>query len=334
MVRLEYHPPPWWRVSYHLLLPPPPALARFRSRRLLGELERVVRSVSPDLIHIEQLHLAWTAPVLSRLAPVVLRQQNVESLILERLAEVCSGLRRILLHREARRMAEAEAIACGEVAGVAAISERDAHCLRELAPEAAIEVVPVAFEPPPPAAERPQLAGEPALICLGSFDWLPSRDGGLWLVHEIWPLLRVRLSSAVLHLAGPGSSTLVSPDEDRVCRYGVVDDPASLYDPAGVVLIPVRAGSGVRLRILEAWAAGVPVVTTSVGGEGLVAADGEGAAIADSVESFIDAVGRIASDESWREALVSRGRELLQKHQSGLVARRALAWYEGALQRR
>jgi glycosyltransferase involved in cell wall biosynthesis len=331
IIFIEYQPPPWWRVSHHLLLPPPPALARFRSARLLGELERVVRSERPDLIHLEQLHLAWAAPVLSVWAPVVLRQQNVESLILERLAGVSSGLRRLLLQREARRMAEAEAKACGEVAGVAAISVPDSYRLHELAPAAAVEVVPVAFEPPLPAADRPRLAGEPPLICLGSFDWLPSRDGGLWLANEIWPGLQTRLAGAELHLAGPGSNTLVSPNEARVNRHGIVDDPASLYDPTGVVLVPVRAGSGVRLRILEAWAAGVPVVTTSVGGEGLVAADGDGAAIADTAEGFMDAVERIASDSAWREALVTRGRELLQKHQPEPVARRAMEWYESSL---
>jgi glycosyltransferase involved in cell wall biosynthesis len=333
ITRVGYHPPQWWRVAHHLLLPPPPALARFRSARLLDELERVVRSASPDLIHLEQLHLAWTAPALSRRAPVLLRQQNVESLILERLARVCSGPRRLLLQREARRMARAEAVACGEVTGVAAISEPDADRLRDLAPEAAVEVVPVAFEPPP-VADRPQLAGEPPLICLGSFDWLPSRDGGLWLTREIWPGLQARLPGAVLHLAGPGSRSLVTGDSDRVCRHGVVNDPQALYDPGGVVVVPVRAGSGVRLRILEAWAAGVPVVTTSVGGEGLVAADGDGAAVADTAEGFQEAVEQIASDSDLRKSLTDRGRELLHKHHPELVARRALEWYQEALSSR
>ncbi len=177
----------------------------------------------------------------------------------------------------------------------------------------------------------PTIEGDPPLICLGSFDWLPSRDGGIWLTHQIWPRLRERLPGAVLHLAGPGSDTLLSTPQQRVRLHGIVKSPASLLDQRGVVLIPVRAGSGVRLRLLEAWAAGVPVVTTPVGGEGLISSDGDGAVIAETVDEVVAAVERLAVDQRLRRRLVARGYELVSSFRPELVAQQALSLYRQLL---
>ncbi len=325
---LGWRPHPWWRVAHHLLLPPPPALARFRSPRILREIEAAADRCQAQVIHLEQLHLAWTAAGLRHRAPVLLRQQNVESLILQRLAALWSGPRRAVLRRESRRMARAEAAACRTADMVAAISEPDAARLRALAPEARIAVLPVAFHTSPPAQSPTALEGTPPLICIGSFDWAPSRDGGLWLVRSIWPRLRSELPDAVLHLAGPGSDTLLSGTDPRVRQYGVIDDPAALLDRRGIVLVPVRAGSGVRLRLLEAWAAGVPAVTTPVGGEGLVSGDGDGAAVGGTADEVVAAVVNVARNGSVRRGLVTRGHELMKAFQPDRVAAQAIALYQ------
>lgn len=325
---LPWSPPPLWRSAHHLLLPPPVLLARYRSSRLQQMVEAEVRRFEPSVIHLEQLHLAWLARQLRAHAPVVLRQQNVESVILQRLARAMGDVRGLLLAREARRMARAEAAGCNAVTAVAAISEPDARRMRALAPEALIEVIPPAF----PVEEMPQtpsphLAGEPPLICIASFDWPPTRDGGRWLLNHVWPRIRELLPGAVLHLAGPGSDELLGGTRSDAISHGVVQDPRQLYDQKGVVLVPLRAGSGVRLRILEAWVAGVPVVTTAIGGEGLISADGEGALIADTPEAIARATARATGDPQLRRRMVSRGRDLLSAHHPDVVAGRLIDLY-------
>jgi len=309
------------------------SLARFHSSHIKSQLLTLAASIAPDLIHLEQLHLAWTGTNLARVAPVVLRQQNVESVILARLARLSRGGKRWLLQREARRMATAEAHACSTLDSVAAISAVDAERLRQLAPRADIHTVPVCFAPTCIAQDRPCLAGDPPLICLGSFDWLPSRDGGLWLTRAIWPQLRRRLPKAVLHLAGPGSDTLVDTSDPWIRSHGVVDDPTTLLDPRGIILVPVRAGSGVRLRILEAWGAGIPVVTTTVGAEGLAETHGDGVAIADSPAAFAQTVEQVSHDAAFRDRLTHRGHTLLQRYHPQVVTAQFLHWYESVLKR-
>jgi len=291
------------------------------------------RQVQPDLIHLEQLHLAWVSSALKAVAPVVLRQQNVESVILDRMAVLSRGTKRWLWRREARRMARAEAKACNQVDSVAAISAIDTSRLRRLAPGADVHTLPVCFPSSVAHQPAPFLEGAPPLICLGSFDWLPSRDGGRWLTQTIWPALRRRSPQAVLHLAGPGSDSLLRAADPRVRVHGVVAEPSSLLDPRGIVVIPVRAGSGVRLRILEAWAAGIPVVTTTLGAEGLAGGDDEGAALADTPEDFVSAVERICAEPDYRERLTCQGRALLQRHDPRAVGARFVKWYESVLDR-
>jgi glycosyltransferase involved in cell wall biosynthesis len=281
---------------------------------------------APRVVHLEQLHLAWLIPAIAGRAPVVLRQQNVESLLLARLAEVLPVPLRQAARLESRRTARFEAAACTAAATVAAISSPDATRLRELAPRARVEVLPAPFVLQSPAT-RGQLRGSPPFLCLGSFDWPPNRDGAQWLVREVWPRLRLLAPTGVLHLAGPGSAALGAHADTSIECHGWVASAASLYDAAAVVLIPLRAGSGVRMRLLEAWAAGIPAVASVVAAEGLTAGDEDGALLASGPQEFAAAAARVAEDSGLRHRMVERGRAKLADHEPARIAARARELY-------
>jgi len=316
-------PRSWPAAAHHALAGRSPTLARFRSARLLEAVTEELARFRPDLVHLEQLHLAWLMPHLPRRLPVVLREQNVESRVLERLAAVARGPFRPLLRGEARRIAAAEAAACRAVSLVAAISTSDAEVLRALAPDARIEVVPPAW-PAVPGPHVEHLDGDPPIICTGSLDWLPNRDGARWLLDAVWPRLRAALPGALLHLAGPGSRTLAGRIPGVVV-HGVTE--RALFDPRAISVVPVRAGSGVRVRLLEAWSLGVPAVTTPIGGEGLVAADGDGALLAAEPAAFASAVASLAGAPARRAELIARGRQRLVAHEPRRVAAGLLELY-------
>jgi polysaccharide biosynthesis protein PslH len=312
------------------LLPMP--VARYQVPALSAVLAEELRVFAPDVIHLEQPHLGWLLPEIRGNYPVMLREQNVESQVLACLAAVRRGVMARLLRREARRMALFEAQVCRHVDVVAAISDADARRLAELAPTASVATLPAAWgRPPAPSSGR--LAGERPILCLGVFTWQPNRDGARWLLRDVWPRLAGLEPRAVLHLAGPGSDRLGAGADRRIIPHGRVPDVAVLYDPRAVAVIPLRAGSGVRLRLLEAWWAGVPAAVTPAAGEGLVSRDLDGACIGDSADEFAAVAVRLARDAELRERVVARGRDRLAAHDAGRVALQARDLYLQAIDR-
>jgi glycosyltransferase involved in cell wall biosynthesis len=324
-------PRSWVRVLPSLVSGRPLIVARYRLPALERAVEEEITHFAPNVVHLEQLHLAWLIPRIARTTAVVLRQQNVESLLLARLAELLPAPLRWAARLESRQTARFEAAACTAASIVAAISRADAARLRSLAPRARVEVLPASFMPDVSTAPRP-LRGSPPFLCLGSFDWLPNRDGVRWLIDQVWPRLRLLAPGGVLHVAGPGSRTLGRNGGPFIERYGRVESAASLYDPRGVVLIPLRAGSGVRIRLVEAWAAGVPAVTSPLAAEGLVTGNGDGALVASAAQEFASAAARLAEDPDLRRQIVERGRAKLTDHDCNRVAVRARQLYLQAIE--
>ncbi len=312
-------------VLPNLLFGRPPSLARWVMPTFGEAVIRRLETFRPDVVHLEQLHLAWLLPRLVECVPVLLRQQNVESLLLARYAALRPFPVRVLLRRESRRVARAEAEACRRAHVVAPISETDADVLARWIPRERMVVIPAAL----PSHDGPcaplELDGDPAVVCLGSFDWGPNRDGGRWFVREVWPEVLKKHGSAVLHLAGPGSLDISGAP--NVCNHGVVPDARALYGPGRIAVVPVRAGSGVRLRILEAWAEEAPVVSTPVGAEGLGTGEADGVLLASEARVLALAIARLAVDEDLRRRLVTAGRRRLMEHSPERLVAQAVAAY-------
>lgn len=304
-------------------------MARYEMTALTAAVKDELALFRPDVVHLQQAQLGWLLPVLRRRAPCVLRQENVESDLIARLATVSRWPFSVLLTREAKALARAEAAACGLAHVVAAISPHDAARLNELTSGTRVRVIPASL-PLTRCGDTETLTGDPPLLCLGSFNWRPNRDGAKWLLREVWPLLRQHLPSAVLHLAGPGTPAL-GRGQRGVVSHGIVADARRLYDPRVIALIPLRVGSGVRMRLLEAWSAGVPAVTTTAGCAGVGTPDSLGALVADTPDAFAREVARLVSDPSLREQLVAAGRGILLEHQPARVAAAARACYEEAI---
>ncbi len=319
---------------------------------------RVVEALAAgrfDLVHAEQLQALPQVlePARHLALPVVLRAQNVESALWA--AAAGGGF----LSREARRLERWEGRAVGRVAAAVALSPIDAAELRRLAAAAGApraRVVEVAAPFPATLPAGPPLAGEPAVTLLGSRGWRPNEDAVSWFHDEIWPAVRRELPSARLHVfgidaapanrdggpadrdGGPADRDGAPADRDSVAAvrwHGAPADSTAAFAAGSIHVVPLRIGSGVRMKVLEAWARGVPVVSTAEGAAGLGAVDGVELLLARDGPSFAAALRRLRDEPGLAAALVRGGREALRaRHDPAAAARSLLAVYSGVLTRR
>lgn len=302
----------------------PLSIARHTLPAVRREMERRLAAESFDVVHAEQLQaLPQAEPAFPRGIPVVLRAQNVESDLWAETARRGRGPRGFLLRREARKLAAWEGGAVRRAAVTLALTQEDAARLRELSGGGRVEVVRAAFPDLPPGTGR--LAGEPAVAVFGSRGWLPNEESTVWLTAEVWPAVRAALPGAVLHLFGapPG---LEAPG---VAVHPSPADSAEVYAPGSILAVPLRIASGVRIKILEAWARGVPVVATPAALAGLEAQDGREALVARNAFEFAQAIAKLHREPGLAAALVEAGRRALrERHEPGLVAGGLVAAYE------
>lgn len=300
----------------------PLSVARQSSPPTRVEVARRLSAERFDVVHVQQLQaLPKADAAFGRRVPVVLRAENVESDLWHALSAM-RPLVRPLASLEAHRLARYEATALGRVAATAALTESDARRLRRLAPSADVEVVPAPMPTQLPGASR-ALDGDPAVVVVAS-RWVPNQEGVVWFAQETWPAIFRALPDARLHLFGAdrraaGAGTVM---------HGGLRESRDAYAPGAILVVPLRIASGVRVRILEAWARGVPVVATRAAVEGLEIADGHGVRLADTADAFVGAIAELRDSAGARERLVNAGRALLaDRHDPDACAARLEAIY-------
>jgi glycosyltransferase involved in cell wall biosynthesis len=272
--------------------------------------------------------------------PRLLDNYNVEWLILDRMADTRPPSRRWFWKLEARKLrrAERELIRAADV--TIAISPVDRDGMLLLAPEASIVVVPNGVDVGYHGAIRPRPAGQPPVfVIVGSFNWHVNEDAAVWFCGQAWPLVRRELPEARLLLVGkdPSEPVRALGSLPGVTVTGTVEDVRPFVEQATAALSPLRYGSGIRNKILESFAAGRPVVTTTVGCEGIPVEHGRHLLIADDAPGFAAACVRLAREPDVAARLAAAARALACEEEAhatrqfDAVLRGALAGAEGPI---
>jgi sugar transferase (PEP-CTERM/EpsH1 system associated) len=293
----------------------PVAVFRHQSAELRATVDRLLREHSFDHVVCDFLS---SAPHFSDLSGAVLFQHNVEAMIWNRHVEQAgSPARRYYFRRQARVMLEYERKVCSTVKSVIAVSAADAKTMRELYGVKRVSAVPTGVDVSyfQPEGETPATTD---LVFVGSMDWMPNIDGVVWFVNEVLPLIRKKLPDCSLAVVGrtPGREVTSLAERDANIRItGTVADVRPWLWQSKAAIVPLRIGGGTRLKIYEAMAARTPVVSTTIGAEGLDIAPGENILIADSPEAFAEACVRLVSDSAERRRVADAAwRHVATKH--------------------
>lgn len=281
----------------------------YQSRSFEGRLHTALRLCTPDLVHLDSLDLHRWLPDLPAV-PIACTHHDIEFDLLRRRAACLDQplLRRYLRFQADRTEAMARAV-CPQLALNVMMSTVDAQRLLALAPGAATTVVPNGtdteyFQP------NGVMSVDGRVVFVGPTYGFPNRDAVEWLLRDIWPSVRATNRWASLQLIGrnPPADRARYVAEPGVTVLGEVVDIRPPLAEARCCVVPIRVGGGTRLKILDAWAMGKAVISTSIGCEGLDAVDGENILIRDAPDAFADAVLQVLSDERLRTHLERNAR--------------------------
>ncbi len=303
---------------------------RFRSRTFDKLISQYLTNHSYDLIQLEGTYSApYTETVLKyrSAAKVVLRQHNVEYQIWQRLAEnTPGGIKKWYLKLLAKRLYRFEKKHLNMFDAIVPITNDDAERFLEMGCKVPIHVAPAGIDID--LWSNGRMKGDPLkLYHIGSLEWRPNIDAVNWFIDDIWPGIHADNSNTELYIAGKGM-----PDEMRnrkstgVYFVGEVDNAQEFIRDKGICIVPLRSGSGIRVKILEAMSAGKPVVCTSIGAQGIDYKDKKNILIADDATSFKDHVLALISAPDLYADISTEARKLIESRYSNIaVVKRLIA---------
>lgn len=274
-----------------------------------AEFERALER-SPDLLFVHRLEpMGAVRGVSQPLPPTVFDLDDIEHSAFARgigHPPTWPGKRLYYLQVPALWRAERQAIKTARRTFVC--SEKDRAYLTRTMRVEGVTVIPNAVSMPQLAPPAP----EPTVMFLGMLNYAPNRNAATLLQQDIWPRVRELVPDAQLIIAGSGAENVPGyPGDNGVSFTGFVDDLEALYARTRVVCVPIRTGGGTRFKIIEAAAYGRPIVSTTIGAEGLDMRDGEDILLREDPEAIAEALASLLLDDE-------RQREL------GLAARRAI----------
>ena len=293
--------------------PVPLAVSRYYSVQLKREIDALIAAEHYDSIVCDFLAAAPNVP---NLASCVLFQHNVETTIWQRHVEQTESIvKKYFFQLQAAKMEAYERKICRTAKHVIAVSDIDASRMKQMFQIDTVTSVPTGVDV---EYFAPRDAATPMsdIVFCGSMDWLPNVDAVVYFLAEVLPLIRAKLPGATFTIAGR------SPDDrvlkavqglTGVCVTGKVDDMRPYLWGSKISIVPIRIGGGTRLKIYECMAAGVPVVSSTVGAEGLRYEDGKDIVLADDPGAFAAACVRLLSDDSARGAIAHNAIERTQK---------------------
>jgi glycosyltransferase involved in cell wall biosynthesis len=272
-----------------------------------------------DAILCDDCYLAGNVPADTHV-PVVLNKHDITCRIMRQFASSDRNpLKRLYAAIEACKIQRIEAAACTSAQAVAVCSARDGELLREFVPAARMFVVPNAIDvakyipdyPANSAANDSFASPADSVLFVGAMDWMPNQDGADFLVRDILPTLRRLVPTAQVILAGRNPSQQMM---DRYAEFpdvhftGTVPDLRPVIARAAVCVVPLRIGSGTRLKILEAAAMAKPIVSTRLGAEGLDLVHGQQILLEDEPRAFAEAIAWLLTNPARASALGAAAR--------------------------
>jgi glycosyltransferase involved in cell wall biosynthesis len=305
---------------------------------MADQVRRLIASASFDYVHADQLWMAQYGLLARRVAKdekpcIVLDEHNACFRIYQRLAEnETNPFKRWLWAREWPALQRFEVQACAGFDRVITVTEEDRRILQGLVSDAdshgsidktgkSFDTIPICVDVDAIQPVIPK-SGSQDVLHLGTMFWMPNIEGVLWFARQVWPMVRQRFPQATFSVVGKNPPASIRDLADSssqgsgsgIVVTGYVADPQPYLEKAAVFVVPLFSGGGMRVKIIDGWRWGLPIVSTTIGAEGIHYRDGENILIADSPEDFSRAVIRVLAEPDLAQRLRLNGRRWVKEH--------------------
>jgi glycosyltransferase involved in cell wall biosynthesis len=284
-------------------------VAEWAVRSYAIRVRTLVQVWRPDIVQIEYHVMGQYVPALSSCtAPRVLIQHDPGAAAARDRWEVQRGLPKLLSLLEVRAWDRYERAIMRKVQAIVVFTDRDKLALAPLAGQVPIVRIPIGTVVPEQPLD-PQGSQPPSICFVGSFIHPPNTDAAARLIGAIFPCVKAQFPELALYVLGDGPPAWVREMAgENVFVTGRVPDTGPYLDRATLVAVPLRLGGGMRVKVLEALAAGKAVIASSLALEGLDLTDGEQVVLAETDQQFCDAIAGLLRDPGRRVALARRAR--------------------------
>ncbi len=301
-----------------MLGPTPVTVLNYVSTDVFRCLRAALESRPFDAVQLESSNLFSYLNVI-RSAPnspaVLMDWHNIDSELMSRYASEAAHFgKRLVARRTAKLISNLESKLMRVCDAHTVVSERDKQKLLEQNSAARVTVIPNGVDS---AVFSPSRAADvrASVLFVGSMDYHANIDAVMWFAREVWPGISNRFSSLKFTVVGRSPAKEIQMlASDKIIVTGTVDEVRPFYADAIAVIVPLRIGGGTRLKILEAMAMGVPVVSTTIGAEGIAVTSGRDILLANTAGEITQALGKVIEDASLRDELSKRGRQLVCQH--------------------
>lgn len=285
-------------------------------------LQKLVTESEFDAVHADQLWMAPYALEVKRLAPkikLVLDQHNAVYLVPERMAGNSSNpLKKWVLGLEGQKLARYEVETCAKFDDVVWVTDDDRQALKQVANGQAEKItgptIPICVDP---MAKQAVTRNEDSkrVTFLGGLHWPPNAEGIIWFYQQVWPRILQAVPDAQLTIIGKNPPReLEDGGALNVEVTGFVDDPLPYLEDTAVFIVPLHSGGGMRVKIIDGWSWGLPIVSTTIGAEGIQYCDQKDIFIADTAEAFAESAIALLNDKEMANALSAEGRHTVETH--------------------
>ena len=276
-------------------------ISKFKTKELERFIIAFFKKQKIDIVHVDHLHLGWTIDLIKNIVdvPIVLREHNLELKIMQRFAERQKNFfLKEYSQLQYKKFLSYEPTLAEKFDKCIMVSEEDEKSLLKMNPKVKTTTIAVGVENELLNIKKKNVIPY-SIFHLGSMSWLPNMDGLNWYLQEIFPRLLASLPKVTLYLYGSGTDKLKIPSslEKNIVKAGYVKDIWNTINDKQLAIIPLRIGSGIRVKIIEMLATGQNIISTSVGKEGISVSDGKEILIADTADEFVDKTVRYFNND-------------------------------------